>query len=63
MNEERAKQLSQPRVDAQGKPIKPEPPRRVRPGPTDQAAAAPVASALRRANRRAAKVTRIRSSR
>ena len=38
VTEERAKQLSQPRFDAQGKPVKPDP---SRPAPNSAASAAP----------------------
>ena len=45
VNEERAKQLSLPRVDAQGKPIRPEqPPRTAKPDPRTAKPAAPGAS-------------------
>ena len=42
VTEERAKQLSQPRFDAQGKPVKPDP---ARPAPSDAASAAPAQAA------------------
>jgi hypothetical protein len=46
VNEQRARQMSQPRVDAQGKPIRPEPrPAPVRPDPKPVPAAAPVPAA------------------
>jgi len=44
VNEQNARTLSQPRVDAKGKPIKPEPRATTRPEPKAPAAAAPAAS-------------------
>jgi hypothetical protein len=45
VNDQRARQLSQPRVDAQGKPIRQAPLAPVRPDPKAAAQAAPAATA------------------